>query len=192
MTATLFLVLVLLGSPPQARAQAQEQATTIDQTSPTVVVTGRRTSRAKALRHMTSAVTPVVDASRPLARFQAPVCPQVDGLTAELNRAFADRIRADARIAGLETSGTGCSPNLTVLIVPDGQAVVRELHRTRSTVFGQLDPVTIHRLVAQPGPAHLWTVTRSAAVTAIGSGAGEVAATISASSTFATPRSFRR
>ena len=69
MTATLFLVLVLLGSPPQARAQAQEQATTIDQTSPTVVVTGRRTSRAKALRHMTSAVTPVVDASRPLARF---------------------------------------------------------------------------------------------------------------------------
>ena len=157
MTGTLFLALAMLGSPAQVSAQAQ--ATTVDQTSPTVVVTGRRTSRAKALRHMTSAVTPVVDASRPLARFQAPVCPQVDGLTTELNRAFADRIRADARLAGLEASGTGCSPNLTVLIVPDGQAVVRELHRTRSAVFGQLDPVTIRRLAAQPGPAHLWTVT---------------------------------
>ena len=157
MTATLFLALALLGSPAQARAQGQ--ATTVEQTSPTVVVTGRRTSRAKALRHMTSLVTPVVDAGQPLARFQAPVCPEVGGFTAELNRAFADRIRADARLAGLEASGTGCSPNLTVLIVPDGQAVVRELHRTRSAVFGQLDPVTIRRLAAQPGPAHLWTVT---------------------------------
>ena len=163
MSATLFLALAMLGFPVQAQVQGQMQVpaptAAADQTSPTVVVTGRRASREKALRHMTSVVTPVVDAGRPLARFQTPICPQVDGLTAALNGAFADRIRADARIAGLEASGAACSPNLTVLIVPDGQAVVRELHRTRSAVFGQLDPVTIRHLAAQPGPAHLWTIT---------------------------------
>ena len=152
MSALLLLALAVQMAPPAQAAPA-------DQTTPTVVVTGRRRDQDKALRHMTSAITPVVDAGQPLARFQTPICPQVDGLTPALNKAFADRIRADAKIAGLEADGATCTPNLTVLIVPNGQAVVRELHRRHSAVFGTLDPVTIRRLAADTGPAHLWTIT---------------------------------
>lgn len=141
------------------QVQGQAQASPAGQTEATVTVTGRRPDGGKALRHMTSAVTPVGDAAVPLARYQTPICPQVDGLPAALNKAFADRLRADAKIAGLDADREGCTPNLTVLIVPNGQAVVRELHRTHSAVFGDLEPATIRRLEADPGPAHLWSVT---------------------------------
>lgn len=153
MIAPLFFALVALGAAGQAQSAPQAG------TTPDVTVTARRPDQEKAVRHMTSVVTPVADVDRPLARFQTPICPQVDGLSVSLNRAFADRIRADAGIAKLPVDGQGCEANLTVLIVPDGKAVVRELERTHSSVFGDLDPVVIRHLIAQPGPAHLWTVT---------------------------------
>ena len=168
------MLFLLMLTAAQATPATAPQTQPADQTSATVVVTGRRPDQDKALRHMTSAITPVADAGQPLARFQTPICPQVDGLTPALNKAFADRIRADAKIAGLEADGATCSPNLTVLIVPDGQAVVRELHRTRSAVFGALNPITISHLAAPPGPAHLWTSTevRSRAGARIKGGSG--------------------
>ena len=110
MIAALLLVLAAIGEqaqPPgrtQGQTQSQAQPAPFDPSSPTELVTGRRGSRERALRHMTSAMTPVVDAGQPLARFQAPICPQVDGLTAALDKAVADRIRADAGIAGLDVA----------------------------------------------------------------------------------------
>lgn len=140
-------------------AQATPTPQTQADSSPTVVVTGRRPQQDEAVRHMTAAIAPVNDAGQPLARFEQQICPQVEGLTPEMNGVFAARMRADARRAGLTTGGPACEPNVTVMIVDNGQAVVREMERTGASAFGDLGPADIRRLADDPAPAHLWSVT---------------------------------
>ena len=140
-------------------AAVQQQAAPPTASSPTVVVTGRRGRQDKAVRHMTTAIAPVNDADQPLARFTAPLCPQVEGLTPAMNRAFAARMRADARQVGVGADREGCEPNATVMIVGNGQAVIREMQRAGAAAFGDLGPEDIRRLANDPAPAHLWSIT---------------------------------
>lgn len=126
---------------------------------PTVVVTGRRPDHAKAVRHLTATVTPVHDATEPLARFAAPVCPEAAGLPDAYARAFAERMRADASAAGVRVDAAGCAPNVTVLFVPNGQAVVKQLRHARPLMFDGLESAQLGRLAGDPGPVHLWSFT---------------------------------
>ena len=139
----------------QAAAPHQGQA---DQAG-TVVVTGRRQDQAAAVRRMTGAISPVTDAERPLARFVQPLCPQVDGLPLAMNRAFEARMRTDAKRIGLEPGGAKCEVNVTVMVVANGQAVIRAMRRTGAAAFGDLGPNFIRRLADDPSPAHLWSIT---------------------------------
>ena len=144
--------LALVGQAAPARPAPADQ-------TPTVVVTGRRPDQAKAIRHMTARIAPLGDATQPLARFTAPVCPQVDGLPRALTDRFAARMREDARAAGLTVEKPGCSPNITVLFVPNGQQVVQALRKSHSEMFGALEPAQVRRIAADGGPVHLWSFT---------------------------------
>lgn len=146
-------VALLLG-----QAAAGSSART-DQSSPTVVVTGRRPDQAKAVRRMTAKIAPLGGASKPLARFTAPICPAVDGLPQAMDERFAARMRSAAAAAGIAVDKPGCLPNITVLFVPNGQQVVQALHRHRPEMFGALEPAQVRRIAADGGPVHLWSFT---------------------------------
>ncbi|MGI4731411.1 MAG: hypothetical protein ACRYFW_06660 [Janthinobacterium lividum] len=126
----------------------------------TVVVTGRRLPQKKVVEHLTHAITPTLDASETLARFPDAVCPAAEGMPANYDARLAARIRADAAAAGIRVDAPGCRPNVIVMLVPDGQAVVRELRRTRSYMFGDMEKTRVDAMIADPGPVHGWTVTR--------------------------------
>lgn len=108
---------------------------------------------------MIAKIAPLGDATQPLARFTAPICPQADGLPKVLDERFAERMRSDARTAGLFIDKPGCVPNITVLFVPDGREVVQALHKTHPEMFGTLEPAQIRRVAADKGPVHLWSFT---------------------------------
>ena len=139
--------------------QAATHGAPSDQATPTVVVTGRRPDEAKAIRRMTARVAALGDFRKPLARFTAPICPGVDGLPRAMNERFAARMRSDAAAAGITVDKAGCSPNVTVLFVPNGQEVVRALRKGRYDMFGSMEPADIRRLAADDGPVHLWSFT---------------------------------
>ena len=126
----------------------------------TVVVTGRRLPPRKVVEHLTHAVTQSADVSEALARFPDTVCPSSEGMPLDYDARIVARIRADATAAGIAVDKPGCHPNVIVLVVPSGQAVVRALRRTRSYVFGDLEPHQIAVMAADAGPVHAWTVTR--------------------------------
>lgn len=129
-------------------------------TSATIVVTGRRLPAKKEVEHLTHAITPTVDASQPLARFPDAVCPASEGMPLDYDARLAARMRDDATAAGIPVDKPGCRPNVIVMVVPSGQAVVRELRRTRGYMFGQMEPHEISAMVNDAGPVHGWTVTQ--------------------------------
>lgn len=125
-----------------------------------IVVTGPGTTPEKKVRRLTRAITPFGDATEPLARFQAPVCPISVGLPPELNKRLADRITQDAVDAGILAGRAGCAPNIAVIFVENGQAAVRGLRRTGSTVLSGVSSDTARRLEKDSGPVHAWSTTQ--------------------------------
>ena len=76
------------------------------------------------VRQQARAVTPRASyANEPLARFQAPICPGVWGLSGESAHYIIDRIYFNAEAAGLELDEVaGCAANVIVAFVDDPMA----------------------------------------------------------------------
>ncbi|WP_425229700.1 hypothetical protein [Sphingomonas sp.] len=135
------------------------QAGTAQAAAHDVTVTARRPDHDRAVQHMTATIAPLGDASQPLPRFAAPICPEAAGLPPAIAVRFAGRMRQGARAAGLRVDEVGCAPNITVVFVPNGQSVVRALKRSNPAMFGGLEPYQVRRLAADSGPVHAWSFT---------------------------------
>ncbi len=129
--------------------------------SPDIVVTGKRSSTKAEIRHLTSQVMAVGDATEAVARFDQPVCPDAIGMAPQFNARVAARIVEDARAAGIDVGKEGCHPNITVVFIDNGQALVRQLRRSHAEMFGDMEPHAINRLANDPGPIHTWTITET-------------------------------
>ena len=101
------------------------------------------------------------DATEAVARFDVPVCPEAIGMAAAFDERVARRIADDACTAGIAVGKEGCHPNITVVFIDNGQALVREIRRAHSEMFGDMEPHAIGRLVADAGPIHTWTLTET-------------------------------
>ncbi len=149
-----YLVLAAISPAPAAAQQGPAAPAT---TGSTVVVTGRRAPPEKEVRRLTRAVT--VPQGEQIARFPDAVCPVSVGMPLDYDERVARRIRADAAAAGVRVAPPGCRPNVTVLVVENGQAIVREIKRSRAWMFAGLDSGRVDRMLADPGPVHAWTAT---------------------------------
>lgn len=144
------LILALAGA---AAAAQQAPAPRGD----TIVVTGQAPVDGDAARRIVERIA--VPREGQLARFSAPVCPDVTGFPEPYAGMVAERIRAVAREAGARVAGPGCAPNLHLVIVDDGRGFARELHRTEPGAFGGIGRIEMRRLTQDVGPARSWTVT---------------------------------
>jgi hypothetical protein len=140
-------------SPLAAAAQQQQRD------APDIVVTGERASKAReaAVRALTRAVAYQSDGQ--LARFAGAVCPAMVGFEDPYDKLVVDRITQAARDANVPVDTPGCSPNLTVIIVENGQAVLQALYKTKPGLFTALPPGERKRLLADRGPVHAMTFT---------------------------------
>ncbi|HEX8654460.1 MAG TPA: hypothetical protein VF693_04460 [Allosphingosinicella sp.] len=144
------IALALAGSGPAASAQPQAG-------DPTILVTGQAPLDGDAARRMAERIAVRRDGQ--LARFEAPVCPEVTGFPEPYAGRVAERIRTVARAAGARVAGPGCAPNLHLVIVDDGRGFARELHRAQPGAFGGIARAELRRLTQEAGPTRSWTKT---------------------------------
>lgn len=142
----LAMTLLLAGQAPRAEPAAPDG----------IVVTGQRMDAAEARNHV-SDITPTVQGQ--LARFRAPVCPQVIGMGTRQAAVVVDRIRAVAAQAGIPAAAPDCQPNLSLIVTPNGRHLIEEVRRRRPSVFAGLSPVEMRRLLRAAGPVRVWRTT---------------------------------
>ncbi|HYG29341.1 MAG TPA: hypothetical protein VD887_03910 [Allosphingosinicella sp.] len=142
--------LVLAGSGSEASSQAQPRDSTI-------LVTGQAPVEGDAARRIVERIAVRRDGQ--LARFEAPVCPEVSGFPEPYAGIVAERIRSVAREAGARVAGAGCTPNLHLVIVDDGPGFARELHRAQPGAFAGIARAELRRLTQEAGPTRGWTKT---------------------------------
>ena len=126
-----------------------------------IVVTGEveagEVDRAE-VRQQSRAITPrgaVIN--QPLARFQAPLCPGVWGLSGESAQFIIDRIYHNAEEAGLELDErAGCPANLIVAFVADPQAEFEAMVRADHFMIDPLPFEDRQAVRATQGPALAW------------------------------------
>lgn len=108
-----------------------------DPTAPTaqldeVLVDGRRNPDA-ARQFVRSVAAPVGD--RGLARWRDPICVGVANLPAAAAQQMADRVSDWAHSLGLEIGAPGCRPNIFIAATDDGDAMARDMVRSRRREF---------------------------------------------------------
>lgn len=97
---------------------------------------------------------------RPLARIEDRLCPGVIGLRTSGAELMIDRIRWNAERLDMPLADdTGCTPNLIVAFVDDGQALIGTLEREQGHLFSSLTLPERRVLLAEEGPVRVWTTT---------------------------------
>ncbi|MDP1028485.1 hypothetical protein Q5H91_14780 [Sphingomonas sp. KR1UV-12] len=137
---------------------AQDAATTPTDRA-TIVVTGRSKAEKERVSAAVRAMAQQRDRNEPVGRFAAPICFATAGLPQDLLASIADRVIADAQLAGLQLAGDGCRPNLLLIFVNDGRADMDWLRTKHSDWFWRMDLADIHRIVEEPGPVHVFTAS---------------------------------
>ena len=171
--AALLAGALFLAAPVQAQTMTQEEkehsalaptamtATPSTKPEEDIVVKGKPEPKPAEVREEAHAITRnSVKYSTPLAKFQAEVCPGVVGMPVDMAGIIIDRIRVNAERVGMQTAPLGhCTPNILVIFVRNGQAVIKELHKKQDYIFKRISLADVKELIADPGPVHAWTNT---------------------------------
>ena len=152
-------------SPSLAVAQADEPPPGAESGS-TIVVTGETPTRSEVTRQARRITQSSGLRYAPLPRFEGDrLCPGVIGLKPDFAGIIVDRIRDHAERFGLrmtEHDGS-CRPNFVIAFVDDGQAVLRQIADGRYWLFNDMPRHERIALLADDGPAHVWTTTQARA-----------------------------
>ena len=99
-------------------------------------------------------------ADQPVARWVEPVCPDVQGLSAELGARVEARVRAVAEQAGIKLAKPGCKGNLMIAFAKQGEAVVKQVATRSPDMLKDVTPA--HRAYLYDGktPIRWWHVTQ--------------------------------
>ncbi len=102
-----------------------------------VTVTARRAAElAPKVRAFVNEIS-VFDESEGLARWNAPVCPLVSGLSRQGGEFILERLSEIARAAKVPLAGEHCRPNLYILVTAQPEDVLRAMEkRNRPFTFG--------------------------------------------------------
>jgi len=122
-----------------------------------IVVTGKPEPKPAEVEHQANLVSHTnVKYHTPLASFQESVCPGIVGMPVSLAELMVDRIRDNAQRVGIEPGPEKCRPNIMVIFVRNGQAVIKELARKEPYVFRNLEYSDLQDLMRDSGPVHAW------------------------------------
>lgn len=91
-----------------------------------------------------------------MARFAAPLCPSVSGVSDRLADAIIARIRDNAGRLEVKLAKKRCTPNLIIGFVEDGREFFLDLERKHPKVFAKVDKAEREELLAEAGPVRVW------------------------------------
>jgi hypothetical protein len=131
----------------------------------TIVVTGRteplsRDEVAEQAREL-SRVGPYQLYDQALPRFETPLCPGVFGIRDDYAAEMNERIRANAARLDVKVAKPGCSPNLLVAFVDDGQELVSKLAQSHPKVFCIVGKEEQEEILRDGEPVRVWSHIRT-------------------------------
>jgi hypothetical protein len=92
-----------------------------------------------------------------LARWHAPVCPLVAGLTRQDGEFVLDRISEIARAARVPLAGEHCRANLYIFVTSQPTELLRAMaKRNYSVTFGDAAPFRVDEFIDTPRPVRVW------------------------------------
>ena len=153
---------LLAGAQVQAQAEREQPSGEENR----ITVTGEREAEEPTSREVSRQARDISDISsdiydRPLARIEDRLCPGVIGLRQEAAELMIDRIRWNAeRFDMRQASDAGCSPNLIIAFVEDGQAQIVELQDKQPWLFQSMTIPERERLLEETGPVRVWTTAQ--------------------------------
>jgi hypothetical protein len=141
------MVVVSPAAAQEARQPAGDQE---------IVVTGNADVE-RQLADFVGALTQVPNGGQ-LSRFETAVCPTVVGVSPTRKDAVVGRMKVVARAAGLAVGGSGCVPNVLLVVTGDKRAFLDALRKKHPYYLGGMSTAAVRRLIAEPGPAAAWQV----------------------------------
>ncbi|MEO9469611.1 MAG: hypothetical protein ABJD75_08205 [Parasphingorhabdus sp.] len=97
------------------------------------------------------------------ARFAAPICPSVSGLSERQAIAIENRMRDIAKMTGVPVAPEGCRPNVFLAIVDDGTSEIKQLRRKKPRLFNSLTHQKRDKIEQGNGPVYIWKATETMA-----------------------------
>lgn len=133
---------------PLAAPLAAQQSVTVKGIPPSELHR-RATSFVKLIAH------PVLGQ---LPRVTDPVCPDVIGIAGAQRAEAIKRIREVAAGVGVPVNTeSACIPNLMLVVVPNGSALVETMRKTHSAWLTGLSREEVSTLIRAPGPVRFWS-----------------------------------
>jgi hypothetical protein len=121
-----------------------------------IVVTGEKISK-DDISAFVKGLTKV-GSNGQLSRFEHEVCPMALGLGSEQRQIVENRIRAVANAVDIAVGKAKCSPNILLIVAGDKRAVMEELWRHHSYVYGDVSGKHIRDLIRSPDQVAAWQI----------------------------------
>ena len=104
-----------------------------------------------------------------LGRWDEAICVGVAGLPARQGQFVADRVAQRAFAVGLEPGATGCQPNVSIVVAPDGPAMAQQMFDNEPSLFAHryesgvstLGQEALSEFISTQRPVRWWHVTRT-------------------------------
>jgi len=101
-----------------------------------------------------------INSTRPIPRFHNPLCLAVSGVNDAFIDSFGARIIENAQIARTPVETGDCKPNALVIFTSDSRKELEKLRKTQRSIFGNLPPSAITRMLKSRDPAFAWQATQ--------------------------------
>jgi hypothetical protein len=145
-------VAIAVGALLASAAAAQDPPDTID-------VTGRKPEEVRREAQAFVRATGVAEGAKPIARWVEPVCPHVLGVSAEIGKRVADKVREVARDAGIRVARLPCRTNIAISFASDGGALVRAVAAKAPNRLMQVAAEDRAMLLEGDAPIRWWHAT---------------------------------
>lgn len=138
------------GGAPESRAAADTPAPLQE-----VTVLGRLKSEAK-ITNFVYGIT-MLENEQGVARWHAPMCPEVAGLTRPQDEFVVERLSQIARAAEAPLAKEGCRPNLFVFVTSEPKALLQAMEKRYFAVaFGNATPTEVQAFINTPRAVRVW------------------------------------
>ena len=128
-----------------------------------IVVEGQRLTPAQARERAVAYVrhTGIISGKESIARWIDPICPRVIGVAPNVAQQVISTVRAVAAQTGVPTAKPGCSPNIAINFVGDGNAFMRRISASDPSQLAKLPVSQREALINGGAPVRWWYFTET-------------------------------
>ena len=129
---------------------------------PQVTIEGAQDIDKQVHAFVSEATRPATSQASPpsLARWNEPICPRVDGLSAEESDSILLHLSQAAAAVGIKIQPSPCQVSLYIVASNEPERLARSLHKRVPGLFGAAAPAVVERFFNTQRPVRVWYNTQ--------------------------------